>query len=118
MLPNEVIVGDERLLLLLETLGIPISLQTEERETDLAQEATERVQQKAFYLLFAYLTKTQKRALDHLQPAIVYEVERHMQLDANTARNLELFRSARSENGKGSLSPCSMRRRPRWEDVC
>lgn len=103
MLPNEVIVGDERLLLLLETLGIPISLQTEERETDLAQEATERVQQKAFYLLFAYLTKTQKRALDHLQPAIVYEVERHMQLDANTARNLELFRSARSGERKGSL---------------
>lgn len=103
LLPNEVIVEDERLADLLRQTGIPLSIQVDKRNSPLAQGAKDEAQRSAFELLFAYLTKTQKRSLDHLQPAIAYEVEQHMQLDANTARNLELFRSARSGERKGSL---------------
>ncbi len=103
LLPNEVIVEDERLADLLRQTGIPLSIQVDKRNSPLAQGAKDEAQRSAFELLFAYLTKTQKRSLDHLQPAVAYEVEQHMQLDANTARNLELFRSARSGERKGSL---------------
>lgn len=103
LLPNELIVEEESLAELLRPIGIPLSVQAETRPTVLADGAREEAQRVAFELLFAYLTKTQKRSLDHLQPAIAYEVEQHMQLDANTARNLELLRSARSGERKGSL---------------
>ncbi|MFN4214247.1 DNA mismatch repair protein MutS [Exiguobacterium sp.] len=103
LLPNEVIVDDERLEDELAPLGIPLSVQTDRIDSDLAQDAKDEAQRDAFALLYAYLTRTQKRSLDHLQPAVAYEVEQHMQLDANTARNLELFRSARSGERKGSL---------------
>ena len=103
LLPNELIVESESLASLLRPTGIPLSIQTEKRSSDLAVAAKDNAQRSAFELLFAYLTKTQKRSLDHLQSAVAYEVEQHMQLDANTARNLELFRSARSGERKGSL---------------
>ncbi|WP_047375592.1 DNA mismatch repair protein MutS [Exiguobacterium sp. ZOR0005] len=103
LLPNEVLVDDERLADALAPLGIPLSIQSERTDSDLADGAKDGAQRDAFALLYAYLTRTQKRSLDHLQPAIAYEVEQHMQLDANTARNLELFRSARSGERKGSL---------------
>ncbi|MCT4795213.1 MULTISPECIES: DNA mismatch repair protein MutS [Exiguobacterium] len=103
LLPNEVLVSDERLKDVLAPLGIPLSVQTDRIDSDLAVDARDEAQRDAFALLYAYLTRTQKRSLDHLQPAVAYEVEQHMQLDANTARNLELFRSARSGERKGSL---------------
>lgn len=103
LIPSEIIVDDEELAEGLAPLGIPLSVQTERLTSPLASNARDEAQVSAFELLFAYLTRTQKRALDHLQPAVAYEVEAHMQLDANTARNLELFRSARSGERKGSL---------------
>ncbi|TCI23060.1 DNA mismatch repair protein MutS [Exiguobacterium sp. SL-9] len=101
--PSEIIVADDELRQQLAPLGIPLSVQTERLASPLSSGAKDEAQVSAFELLFAYLTRTQKRALDHLQPAVAYEVEAHMQLDANTARNLELFRSARSGERKGSL---------------
>lgn len=103
LVPSEIIVDDAELADHLSSLGIPLSVQTERLSSPLSNGARDDAQVSAFELLFAYLTRTQKRALDHLQPAVAYEVEAHMQLDANTARNLELFRSARSGERKGSL---------------
>lgn len=103
LVPSEIIVDDADLADHLSSLGIPLSVQTERLTSPLSSGARDDAQASAFELLFAYLTRTQKRALDHLQPAVAYEVEAHMQLDANTARNLELFRSARSGERKGSL---------------
>ncbi len=103
LVPSEIIVDDAELADHLSSLGIPLSVQTERLASSLSSGARDEAQVSAFELLFAYLTRTQKRALDHLQPAVAYEVEAHMQLDANTARNLELFRSARSGERKGSL---------------
>ncbi|PTU27780.1 DNA mismatch repair protein MutS [Bacillus subtilis] len=58
---------------------------------------------KTFMRLYAYLKRTQKRSLDHLQPVQVYELEEAMKIDLYSKRNLELTETIRSKNKKGSL---------------
>ncbi len=53
--------------------------------------------------LLQYLTKTQKRSLDHLQPFSTYELARYMKIDYYSKRNLELTESIRGKNHKGTL---------------
>ncbi|OIK13206.1 DNA mismatch repair protein MutS [Bacillus sp. MUM 13] len=53
--------------------------------------------------LFHYLFRTQKRALDHLQPVISYETNHYMKIDYYSKRNLELTETIRSKGKKGSL---------------
>lgn len=58
---------------------------------------------RAFGLLSSYLSRTQKRSLDHLQPIHLYEPRQKMQLDRNSRRNLELTETIRDHKKKGSL---------------
>ncbi|MEK4667360.1 DNA mismatch repair protein MutS [Niallia sp. FSL R7-0271] len=53
--------------------------------------------------LFAYLYRTQKRSLDHLQPVSVYVIDDFMKIDYFSKRNLELTETIRSKGKKGSL---------------
>ena len=53
--------------------------------------------------LLQYLTKTQKRSLDHLQPAIAYALDEYMKMDIFSKRNLELTETIRAKGKKGSL---------------
>lgn len=53
--------------------------------------------------LFTYLEVTQKRSLDHLQPAEVYQIHEFMTIDAHSIRNLELWETNRDKKGYGSL---------------
>ncbi|MFT8930286.1 MAG: DNA mismatch repair protein MutS [Sporolactobacillus sp.] len=53
--------------------------------------------------LLTYLSRTQKRSLDHLQPANVYHVQEYMMLDPHSRRNLELTQTNRSKKMYGSL---------------
>ncbi|WP_437831450.1 DNA mismatch repair protein MutS [Niallia taxi] len=53
--------------------------------------------------LFAYLYRTQKRNLDHLQPVAVYVIDDFMKIDYFSKRNLELTETIRSKGKKGSL---------------
>ncbi|QFT88949.1 DNA mismatch repair protein MutS [Bacillus sp. THAF10] len=53
--------------------------------------------------LLHYLKRTQKRSLDHLQPARFYELESAMKIDLFSKRNLELTETIRSKGKKGSL---------------
>ena len=53
--------------------------------------------------LLTYLLRTQKRALDHLQPVEAYEVMQYMRLNEQTRRNLELVATMREAHKKGSL---------------
>ncbi|WP_419883892.1 DNA mismatch repair protein MutS [Peribacillus sp. B-H-3] len=53
--------------------------------------------------LFHYLFRTQKRALDHLQPVLSYESNHYMKIDYYSKRNLELTETIRSKGKKGSL---------------
>ncbi|MCM3616181.1 DNA mismatch repair protein MutS [Sutcliffiella horikoshii] len=53
--------------------------------------------------LLHYLKRTQKRSLDHLQPAGFFELDQSMKIDLFSKRNLELTETIRSKGKKGSL---------------
>lgn len=53
--------------------------------------------------LLNYLVATQKRSLDHLQPAEVYHVQSFMNIDPHSRRNLELTQTIRDKKTYGSL---------------
>lgn len=53
--------------------------------------------------LVSYLVATQRRSLDYLRPATRVVTSQHLQMDAYTRTNLELFRTVRSEDRYGSL---------------
>ncbi|NEW62879.1 DNA mismatch repair protein MutS [Granulicatella sp. zg-ZJ] len=60
-------------------------------------------QLEAVQLLLAYVNRTQKRSLVHLQPVQVYEINHFLKLDYNAKYNLELTESIRTKTKKGSL---------------
>jgi DNA mismatch repair protein MutS len=53
--------------------------------------------------LLHYLVTTQKRTLDHLQPADVYHINAYMMIDQHSRRNLELTHTNRDKKVYGSL---------------
>jgi len=53
--------------------------------------------------LVQYLHRTQKRALNHIQPFQFQEREKHLSIDFHSKRNLELVQSIRGGDQKGSL---------------
>src|SRR5699024_5096790 len=58
---------------------------------------------KAFSRLLNYIQKTQKRSLDHLQPAKVIELKDYLTLDMFSKRNLELTETILKKTRRGSL---------------
>ncbi|WP_164668921.1 DNA mismatch repair protein MutS [Virgibacillus doumboii] len=58
---------------------------------------------KAFSRLLNYIQHTQKRSLDHLQPAKVIELEHYLSLDMYSKRNLELTETIMKKGKHGSL---------------
>ncbi|GAA0444934.1 DNA mismatch repair protein MutS [Lentibacillus halophilus] len=58
---------------------------------------------KAFSRLLNYIQETQKRSLDHLQPAAVIELDQHLSLDMYSKRNLELTETIMKKGKHGSL---------------
>lgn len=53
--------------------------------------------------LLNYLISTQKSSLGHLQAIEYYEVDKYLNIDVYSKRNLELFETSRTNNKKGSL---------------
>ncbi len=58
---------------------------------------------KAFSRLLNYIQSTQKRSLDHLQPAEVIELRNYLSLDMYSKRNLELTETILKKGKHGSL---------------
>ncbi len=58
---------------------------------------------KGFSRLLNYIQYTQKRSLDHLQPAKVIELDHHLALDMYSKRNLELTETIIKKGKHGSL---------------
>ncbi len=58
---------------------------------------------KAFSRLLNYIQHTQKRSLDHLQPAKVIELNDYLSLDMYSKRNLELTETIIKKGKHGSL---------------
>ncbi|GAK08952.1 LOW QUALITY PROTEIN: DNA mismatch repair protein MutS [Geomicrobium sp. JCM 19038] len=59
--------------------------------------------EKAVGRVWSYLSETQKRSLDHLQPVTVRMSQQFMQMDAHTRRNLELTSSLIDRTKKVTL---------------
>lgn len=73
--------------------------------------------EKAVGRVWSYLSETQKRSLDHLQPVTVRMSQQFMQMDAHTRRNLELTSSLIDRTKKVRFSGCLTKRKPQWEAV-
>lgn len=69
----------------------------------LLAEVDDETLQSTVSRLFAYLYRTQKRSLDHLQPVSAYVIDDYMKIDYFSKRNLELTETIRSKGKKGSL---------------
>ena len=67
-------------------------------ETNLTEE-----QNKALTVLLSYILDTQKDGAVQIGSIKKYEIEKHMQLDLQTRRNLEILESNREKTKKGSL---------------
>ncbi|WP_261133002.1 DNA mismatch repair protein MutS [Bacillus sp. Marseille-Q3570] len=63
---------------------------------------SDKLRQTAIQLI-AYLVRTQKRSLDHLQEFQYVETTAYMKIDPNSKRNLELVETLRQKQKKGSL---------------
>ncbi len=103
ILPREIIVTTSEHEAALSHLQIPLTQSARRENHPHGDRAIDTAQADAFAVLYAYMHDTQKRSLAHLQPAIVYEAADFMQLEPNTVKNLELVRSARTGDKKGSL---------------
>lgn len=90
----------ERMVL---TISIEDDVQTQQPfEESVSKLANNRLRDTVMRL-YNYLYKTQKRSLDHLQLAEVYEVNQFMKIDYFSKKNLELTETMRSNGKKGSL---------------
>lgn len=87
-------------------LGLLFSEEKEQLETTeflfLTKELPENLKNVTLKLL-TYLNKTQKRSLDHLQPALSYQVDHFLSIDYYSKFNLELIQSIRTGKKQGTL---------------
>lgn len=61
------------------------------------------IQKKCLITLLNYIIDTQKNSIAQIGDIKRYEIEKHMQLDIQTRRNLEILESNREKTKKGSL---------------
>ncbi|RSL33240.1 DNA mismatch repair protein MutS [Salibacterium salarium] len=94
----------------IDELTVSSMVFSEEDDTDLQPEFKDLCSQDsndklktAFAILTNYFKRTQKRALSHLQPLLVYKPHERMQLDLHSRRNLELTETMMENKKKGSL---------------
>lgn len=61
------------------------------------------IQKSCLITLLNYIFDTQKNSVNQISSVTKYEIEKHMQLDIQTRRNLEILESNREKIKKGSL---------------
>lgn len=75
----------------------------EPQYTELVEKIPNEALKHTFYMLFDYLSKTQKRSFFHLKEAVFYQSDQFLKMGHETKRNLELIQSIRSQKKHGSL---------------
>lgn len=97
----------ETILAKFKQLNILVSYQDEVKVNSeisfVTQNLTDQLEITATSQLIAYLTVTQKRALTHLQMAVVYEPSQFLKMDHYAQKNLELTTSLRTGSKSGTL---------------
>ncbi len=103
------VVVDERLHLALSDSmakrGIMLSIEYGESEADTENlfGAIPSALKDAGTMLFSYVKRTQKTALDHIRPFEFIQKQTKLSIDANSMRNLELVQSIRNGTKEGTL---------------
>jgi DNA mismatch repair protein MutS len=103
------VVVDERLHLALSDSmakrGIMLSIEYGESEADTENlfGAIPSALRDAGTMLFSYVKRTQKTALDHIRPFEFIQKQAKLSIDANSMRNLELVQSIRNGTKEGTL---------------
>ncbi|MFB4158779.1 DNA mismatch repair protein MutS [Geomicrobium sp. JSM 1781026] len=90
----------------LPVVGMTMSTEMKEEipsHMDHLYDGNEPLIRSAFGRLLNYLTHTQKRSLQHMQPAVTHIHQQHMQMDVHTRKNLEIIASLRERTKSGSL---------------
>lgn len=93
--------------LLVNVLGCIISYESDKEIPKELESTVDEIKDNdllnTFGRLLNYLVKTQKRSLGHLQKVEYYEINKFMNIDIHSKRNLELFETNRSQDKNGSL---------------
>ena len=99
--------NDEEITKVTDGHQLTVSVEDETEISDafdgIVHALTDEKMRIAFGRLLNYLLRTQKRALDHLQPVDIYQLNAFMKIDMYSKRNLELVETIRGEGRKGSL---------------
>lgn len=91
----------------IQKLGILISHQSvlpvNASVSYLSQDVNDDLMKRVVKLLLDYIQATQKRSLQHLKRAVIYEPSDFLELDHNSQYNLELIRNIRTGKKAGTL---------------
>ncbi|MFY4773974.1 DNA mismatch repair protein MutS [Metabacillus sp. RGM 3146] len=90
-----------------ERCPVAVSIEDNDEQDEMVEKLSGHLEEtdlkKAFSRLYQYVSRTQKRSLDHLQKVTLYELNRFLKMDYFSKRNLELTETIRSKGKKGSL---------------
>ncbi|MCF6410658.1 DNA mismatch repair protein MutS [Pseudalkalibacillus salsuginis] len=100
-------IAEDELKLLKDVYQFTVSFEDDNEVPEHLHSITSKLQseelQHTANQLIAYLVRTQKRSLDHLQKFQYVETTAYMKIDPNSKRNLELVETLRQKQKKGSL---------------
>lgn len=99
---KEIVVEEQDALLLAE-LGSSYEIPLAIHKYEVWNESALSYTNDASKLIMSYIATTQKRSLAHIQPFIHYEEEAFLTMDSASKRNLELLKSIRTNDEKGTL---------------
>ncbi|SIS37406.1 DNA mismatch repair protein MutS [Salimicrobium flavidum] len=91
---------------LVEQLNCTISFEERTEVPDEENKLVEELEEDlipVFGRLYNYIKRTQKRAMDHLQPVQFIEIDQYMKLDMYSKKNLELTETLMKKGKNGSL---------------
>lgn len=126
--PNEIVAADQvseslkqQMSLATETITVVDEISNEAYEVNQVEDT---LMHQAVQLLLDYIHHTQKRNMNHIEDAQVYEAIDYMKMDYYAKRNLELTESIRLKSKKGTLlwlmdetkTPMGARRLKQWID--
>lgn len=108
---KEIVINGDINPKILDTLrtvyGITISYEDDDKELQEYKSLYQNINDvriiTSICVLLNYLTDSQKRSLDHLQPVVIKDYKTYLKMDVHTKRNLELTESLRLKERTYSL---------------
>ena len=116
IMPSEIIISNEdsRSKILINEVNRAFDIYITTYQNDIENKVLEEILSKSDIkitdlekstanLLLNYVEETQKTSISQLNSLVKYEIEKYMQLDSYTRKNLEILESNREKTKKGSL---------------